>query len=235
LRNLPDTDRILGSLTALGLTLLGTSAAQAGEVNVNQDVTELMGVLNTPSSSFTLSLPGTDTFVIHAENSTAAKRDPRFISMQEIGYGRVKTMSSGRWSVVNAAGLGAKWGTIAGNATSAGTLAGNTSMKSHKAFAAGHYTDAYFAFTFKDTADANQLDYGWLELSLVHNGYTNLDVDVVAYAWEPDGAQLGMGQAPSDATPEPGSLGTMAIGAMILGAAGVRRWKAVRKTQETAA
>ncbi len=232
---LPDVDRILGSLTALGVTLLGASAAQAGETFVNQDVTELSGVLGTPSSSFTLALPGTDTFTIQARNSTAAKHDPRFISMTAVGYGRVKTVVSGRWSVVNPAGAGAKWSTIAGHATAAGTLAGNTSLKSHKAFAAGHYTDAYFAFTFRDTTKANQLDYGWLEASLVHDGYNTLDVDALAYAWEPDGAQLALGATPSDVAPEPGSLGTMAIGAMVLGAVGVRRWKAVRKTQETAA
>jgi hypothetical protein len=154
--------------------------------------------------------------------------------MTAIGYGKVKTHDSGRWSIINSAPAGEKWSQIAGHTTKGGTLAGNTSLRSHKAFAAGHYTDAYFAFTFKDTTHGNQLDYGWVELSLIHDGFTNLDVQVVAYAWEPDGAQLATGAAPSDVVPEPASSGTMALGAMMLGAAGIRRWKA-RKTEETSA
>ncbi len=226
-----DTEKILASLTALGATLLGAASAQAAQITVGSDVTVLAGV---PSASFTLALPGSDTFIVQGVNRTSLAKDPRWISMKAIGYGKVKTVenASARWSSVLIAQPGQKFSALGGDFSTNGILAGNTSKHSHQAFSAGHYTNAYFDFVFKDTTNGSQVDYGWIELSLLHNGYTNLDVQIVAYAWEPDGQQLGAGVSPSDA-PEPasGPLGGMALGAMVLGAAGIRRWKTARPSQ----
>lgn len=225
-----DTEKILTSLTALGVTLLGAASAQGGEIIVGSDVTVVNGVA---SASFTLALPGTNTFTIAGVNDPTGNRAPRWISMKAVGtYGRVKTADSVRWTSLVPASAGQKWSAMAGNPSTNGQFAGNTSKHSHGAFPSGHYTDAYFGFVFKDTTQGGQLDYGWIEATLVHNAWNDLDVQIVAYAWEPDGQELRAGVAPSD-VPEPasGPLGAMAVGAMMLGAAGIRRWKTARQSQ----
>jgi hypothetical protein len=216
-----DTDKILTSLTALGMTLLGATSAHAGMITVGTDVTEINGVA---SASFPLTLPGADTFRIEG----FAGKTSRFIQFSEIGtYGHVKTARNGNWDVALPAVAAQKWSAITGNTVGEGTVAGNTVNGKSGAFGA-LYTDAYFDFIFKDTTNGNQLDYGWIELSLIHQDYSNLDVRIVAYAWEPDGSPLAAGATTSDATPEPpsGPLSFLTFGAMALGAAGVRRWKA---------
>ena len=94
------------------------------------------------------------------------------------------------------------------------------------------YSNKYFPFRFKDSTQANRWTYGWIEASLIQQtSPENVAVQILRYAYEPNGQQIAMGDLPSDAIPEPASAGMMAIGAMILGAKGIRRWKS--KPQST--
>ncbi len=96
------------------------------------------------------------------------------------------------------------------------------------------YANKYFPFRFRDSTRDGQWTYGWIEASLTaQSDPSNVSVKIISYAWEPDGHQLMMGELPSDAIPEPASAGLMALGAMVLGARGVRRWKQSRQAEQT--
>ncbi len=103
------------------------------------------------------------------------------------------------------------------------------------------YANKYFPFRFKDSTHGNQWDYGWIEASLTQQSDpAHVTVNILAYAWDPNGQPLGMGELPSDgisgggdSTPEPASAGLMALGAMVLGAKGARRWKQSRQAEHT--
>jgi len=88
----------------------------------------------------------------------------------------------------------------------------------------GRVGDYYLLFTFNPTG--SQIDYGWLHLSGDPIGPCGCgpDVTVIDASFDDSGAPVGAGTAPEPATAIPTGLGALA-----LGAAGVRRWRAQRK------
>jgi hypothetical protein len=81
-------------------------------------------------------------------------------------------------------------------------------------------------FAFFSFYDINHvLDYGWVQLSQQFDG-TDLNLTIHGFAYDDQGNRITAGE-----TPEPGTLGTMAMGALILGAAGLKRWRAARKSE----
>lgn len=81
---------------------------------------------------------------------------------------------------------------------------------------------------FKFTSAAGQTDYGWIQLSYsVTNSFgTNPalgpDLTIIDYAWDNSGAKLPAG---ATSIPEPGTMGLTGLGALALGAVGLRRWR----------
>jgi hypothetical protein len=90
------------------------------------------------------------------------------------------------------------------------------------------YDHLYLAFTFADSTAGFADRYGWIEvgLSIVNvNPFGNTggpNVIIYGYAYDNTGAQPTMGQRP---VPEPSSAALMVIGAMVLGARGLRKWR----------
>jgi hypothetical protein len=87
------------------------------------------------------------------------------------------------------------------------------------------FTHRYLAFEFADTTLAgNPLRFGWVDMSLangnVANSFSNPTLTVFGYAYDNTGAQIPMGLVP-----EPGSITIMALGALMLGAKGLRSWR----------
>jgi hypothetical protein len=84
----------------------------------------------------------------------------------------------------------------------------------------------YFAWEFTDSTSSGALRYGWIEASLVNSTLVGNsggpDLTVFGYAWDTTGAKLSMGTTQA---PEPSSAALLALGAMALGARGVRRWR----------
>ncbi|SPE34239.1 conserved exported hypothetical protein [Candidatus Sulfopaludibacter sp. SbA3] len=87
------------------------------------------------------------------------------------------------------------------------------------------FTDKFALFTFNPNGTPL---YGWLELSLSVSDQWGSDpalgpnLTLISFAYDTSGAQLPAG------APEPG---TLSLAALALGAAGLRRWRASRKTK----
>jgi hypothetical protein len=90
------------------------------------------------------------------------------------------------------------------------------------------YERQYLAWMFEDSTQGNQLRYGWAEISLEVAGYNagGPKVTIWGYAYDDTGVKPTMGQTP---VPEPTSGALMVIGAMALGARGVRKWRQNRQ------
>jgi hypothetical protein len=116
--------------------------------------------------------------------------------------------------------------TVGGSTTST-TITLPTTRASRKPF-----TDQYFAFTFADAARDYQYDYGWIKASLTDNTYDGLNLHIDSYAYDPSGKQIAMGETVAP-VPEPNAaLALAALSALTLGAAGVKRFKAIQNARE---
>jgi hypothetical protein len=90
------------------------------------------------------------------------------------------------------------------------------------------FSDRYFAFEFTDAHRGYQLDYGWIKASLTDNTYDGLNLHIDSYAYDASGAQIAMGETVAP-VPEPNTaLALAALSALTLGAAGVKRFKALQ-------
>lgn len=192
---------LLRHLTVAGAAALAGAAANAQIVftNVNQNVGFAAGDL----SSLTLGgLP------VSASVHTISNGGPTRV----VYFGGMLAIQS------RLVGPGQKFSTLGSGARGSVEVAGASS--------GGHgtnkFTDQFLAFSFQDNGHNA---FGWLEASLTDTTFNDLTVNVVAFAFDPSGAQVPTGQTSS--VPEPGpEIVSAALAALTLGAAGVRRLKA---------
>jgi hypothetical protein len=122
---------------------------------------------------------------------------------------------------------GKKW-------TSAGGTVGNMGLlaavdNTFGPIGPNKYTGRYFAFRFKDSTKGGQVDYGWLQATLNDvSSPDNMPLTITEYAYDDSGNELPMGQTIS-AIPEPTSTALAGLGALVLGAAGIRRWRKAKQ------
>ena len=111
---------------------------------------------------------------------------------------------------------------------SARTTSGTSIRTTHHAFPAS-FSNEYALFTF--TFDGNPY-YGWVELSLNNQNVFGTpagagpDLTISAWAFQ-EGTPLPAGD--TGIVPEPATLATTALAALVLGAVGVRRWRSSRR------
>lgn len=98
---------------------------------------------------------------------------------------------------------------------------------------ASGYDHQYLAWVFSDSTQSGALRYGWVEISLALYTYAGggPNVTVWGYAYDNTGAKPTMGQAP---VPEPTSGALLVMGAMALGARGLRKWRQQREARPQA-
>lgn len=90
---------------------------------------------------------------------------------------------------------------------------------------ASDFNNQYLAWYFADdSVGGSPYRYGWVEINLAIAGYNAGGplVTVLRYGYDNTGAKPTMGQLP---VPEPSSGALLAVGAMALGARGLRRWR----------
>jgi hypothetical protein len=216
----------LVSLLALAAGALAMPQSSNADVIVTDLSTNFVTVGPNGSPSFLIdNLPGTARLGFDAHERSTLIGSSRVVSAgQKGGYVRVKSNAA---SFLLPAAAGATWNQIAGVSTVNG-LAG-------KANGYGHFPNSfvhlYLPFKFTDiTQVGSPVYYGWVDVSLNNpdNG-TGPDLTIFSYAYDNTGATIPMG-----AVPEPAPTSLFALGALTLGASGVRAWRKNRKTEEKA-
>jgi hypothetical protein len=176
-------------------------------------------------AAFTIDLPGTNDFHFQARTVPTFVTSSRFvIAGGNLGGIAVKTYGTvNRSALIVPASKSLLWGQINGVPYQTGFV-GAANYFGHLP---NSYANKYIAFTFKDSTAGLATRYGWIEVSLANPANNNgPDVTILRYAYDDSGAQLAMG-----AIPEPSSTGMAVLGALTLGAAGIRSWR--RKRSET--
>ncbi len=113
------------------------------------------------------------------------------------------------------------------------TTSGTRTSKFHYAAGNKPFTDKFALFTYPGASGPL---YGWVELSYTVTdavgGNLSLgpDLTILEYAIDDSGAQIAAGDTGGGAaTPEPSAIYLSGLGALVLGAEGLRRWRATRK------
>ncbi len=164
-------------------------------------------------ASFTSALPGANQFkLIRSLFTTSGHAQINDISFKPIGtHVYVRGSVSSGFSLI-LAGAGRTHNQI-------GTASGH----SCHIFNSSKFTDRFIAFRFKDTTTGNT-DYGYIETSLTDNSHANLNLHIIAYAYDASGAKIVTSPVPEPSAP----IVLAAFSALTLGAVGVRRLKALR-------
>jgi hypothetical protein len=88
------------------------------------------------------------------------------------------------------------------------------------------YSDhKYLAFEFSDSTEGGAIRYGWAEILLTNGNLdttTGPNVTIYGYAYDDTGAFIAAG---ATSIPEPSSAAFLALGALIVGAKGLRAWR----------
>lgn len=174
------------------------------------------------SSSYVINnLPGTAQIGFHAHTlATAVSSTRRITGRQEAGYVRIKTQNS----FFKMVAAGKTWNTVAGVTSNYGFAAVANGTGFVKP---GSFNNQFMLFRFRDTTQpGSPLRYGWVEMSLANAPFGNgPDIAIEGYAYDTTGAFLSSGQVP-----EPSAPALLALGAMALGAKGLRSWRKNRRS-----
>ena len=191
-------------------TDLSSAPAQVGFSGTSQFV-----INNLPGGAFLRFYRGihqTTTPFIETTNFVAVAGSSR-------RYLGVKHNANGSAAVVRVISQpGPLWSQIAGAAFAGATMALSTFFGGHTP---SSYDHNYLAFEFLDTTHGGRATYGWVNVSLGYTG-NGPDVTIFGYAYDDAGNQIPMG---ATVAPEPSSMAILALGALTLGAAGVRSWR----------
>jgi hypothetical protein len=199
---------------------------ETGNANiVYNDLSGNPGMVNFLNPAYGIALPGGALLGFQELRiGTNPVTSTRKISVgQAGGYVRLKTHNfyAVHQHVTNPATQQVKWNQINEATGSVGKMGKATSTHYNPA----GYDHDYLPFLFRDSTQGNAVRYGWVDISFSNSDLQTGQgpaVTIWRYAYDDTGAQIFMGQT---AVPEPASTSLMALGAMALGARGVRAWR----------
>ncbi len=176
-------------------------------------------------------LPGTARLGFQTNKRATAISSTRVVSAaQKAGFVKLKTHSFPTQQGINAfavpVGAGLTWNQVVGVSSVSGAVG--------KANAAGpfpaSFNDKYLVFEFKDSTQVGSpLRFGWINLSLTYPGTGKFpEVTIFGYAYDDTGAMLATGAGA--VVPEPAPMALLALGALTLGANGLRSWRRRRSS-----
>lgn len=226
----------LSALTVAGAAIGSNALAAIVVVPVNQSAGIIDGLDVPPFPGLAIDLPGVNDFVIRGTTTVHGRgvRIARALGASDytrfnVGFSNV----FGLTTLVDAA-IGQTFNSIVANATSASGQFGQY-LYAGGTIGSGSFSDRYFAFRFIDSNFAT-VQYGWLQVNFSNSNIDNSFVDVLAYAYEtePD-TPIHMGDLGDIAVPEATSTVLIGMAAMVMGAAGVRRWRKNKAEKPAAA
>lgn len=216
----PDSSKLL-SLLALATGAVALPQVSDADI-IYTDLSTNNVVVGAGNTSFIItSFPGTARLGFQAHTRVTAVSSSHLVSArQSAGYVRIKSHSA--FVVPVASGL--VWTQVvgAGVTSSRSAFAGQANYFGHSP---NSYNDMYIMFRFRDSTQVGSpLRYGYVKVSLSNPASnTGPDLTILAYAWENSGAQIVSGATPP--VPEPSSASLIALGALCLGANGLRSWR----------
>ena len=192
---------------------------------------EIVGNLRDPSFQINFGPNAQLNFLTHHISTTIASSVTfrSVLARQAGGYVMLKTNGN---SFAVHVGAGLRWSDVPGGVPGSWTTAGMGSAKSFSHYPANGYDHEYLLFKFKDNL-GDPWHYGWIEVGLANNNLSvgsgdGPIVTIYGYAWDTTGAQL-----PTGSVPEPSSVALLALGAMALGAKGLRSWRRNRPASDS--
>jgi hypothetical protein len=225
-------EQLVGSSKLVSLLALAAGAVampETGNANiVYQDNSGNPGMVGFSSNpSYTILLPGTARLGFQQiRTGLIDLTSRRRISVgQTGGYVRLKThlFYAVHVHVTNPATQHLAWNQINESTGAVGKM-GKATYYDYLPHAPSYDHD-YLPFEFKDSTQGNQMRYGWVDISFHNSDFQTGQgpaATIWRYAYDDSGAQIFMGQT---AVPEPAAMSLIALGAMALGARGVRAWR----------
>jgi len=177
-------------------------------------------------SSLDIDLPGTAILAFARANSSSSNR---ILANQNAGYVRIGRQSKSRsmsglngLNVAFRTNAGVRWNSATGR-TDRATFGNIIRSSTTVICGPGAFSNKYLLFTFIDSSNGNQLEFGWVGMSaatITPGVSANMSVTLTGWAYQDDGNPIASG-----AIPEPASAGLAMGGALVLGAAGLRQWR----------
>jgi hypothetical protein len=212
-----DSPKLL-SLFALAAGTLAMPQTSHGDIivtDLSQNPASIMGTL---TSSFLIdNLPGTAVMGFQGRtqmNPAMMMTTHSVRASQRAGYVRFKTDAAG---FVAAASAGLTWLQIPG----VSSVNGYAAVANQSGHAPDSFEHKYMAFKFKDsTLTGSPVRYGWIDFGVANATATVPVVTIFRYAFDDTGLPI-----PMAAIPEPAPTTLLALGALALGAKGLRSWR----------
>ena len=227
--NLPRLETPSDAITGDSARLMSLLAIATGAIAMPQ--TSIADIIFTDLSASPISVFGTNgaTFLIDTLPGTARLgfcghtivAPPLTIqsirASQKAGYVRLKTDGA---DFVALAGAGFNWNQV-GLVSSVNGDAATARLNGHNPDSFDHM---YMLFKFKDSTlpPANNVRYGWVDLGLSNGNGAVPELEIFGYAFDDTGALI---QSGATVVPEPGPMALLALGALALGAKGLRTWR----------
>jgi len=210
---------VLASVAAAGVSLLACQSADAGTIDVftpNVNVGFAAGDLNTYKFDLA-SLTHTALRLVRSVN------DPeRSLALQgTVSFANSKVGFRTSNGLAAPAAYGKKF-SQAGSHSVPDFAVALATRQTDGAAQGAPFSQEYYAFYFLDAL--SQTHYGWIYGTLT-GGYSTITYNLISYAYDTTpGVEIGMGFTGASTTPEPSTAALGAMAALILGAAGVRKW-----------